>query len=515
MITKAVITKAVAQEAVAQKTVAQKTVFRKAVALERSAMVQWILMALISLLTRRFGCSLHLPAHRRGAGLPDELRALLRKRAGVWDLPELPEIGGPLESDGAVAESQRQAAAGMGVDRCWYGVNGATGLLQAALLALARPGQYVLMPRNVHRSLIEACVLADLTPVFFDLPFLVDRGHVGPADEAWLKPVLNQISRLGVKIAAAVLVHPTYQGYASDPLPLIAQFHRRGWPVLVDEAHGSHFASGVDPCLPRSAISAGADLVVHSLHKSAAGLTQTAVLWSQGDRVDRVALERSIGWLQTTSPSALLLASCEAALNHWQQPAGRKRLKASLEHSRMVKSQLAERGVPLSSTQDPLKLIWHTAQAGISGLRADQWLMNRGLVAELPEPGCLTFCLGLAPQRGLVRLMTRRWRDMVKELAPAPGSEPLLSRFVRPPLPLVAIPARSPAEAWRAKQRQVALGLAGNCIAAELICPYPPGIPLVVPGERLDQDRVAWLVAQQKRWPAQIAETVAVMELGG
>ena len=78
-------------------------------------MVQWILMALISLLTRRFGCSLHLPAHRRGAGLPDELRALLRKRAGVWDLPELPEIGGPLESDGAVAESQRQAAALMGV----------------------------------------------------------------------------------------------------------------------------------------------------------------------------------------------------------------------------------------------------------------------------------------------------------------------------------------------------------------------------------------------------------------
>ena len=470
-------------------------------------------MALLPLLSRKFGCSLHLPAHRRGAGLPTDLRALLRKRAGFWDLPELPEIGGPLELEGAVAESQRQAASWMGVDRCWYGVNGATGLLQAALLGLARPGQFVLMPRNVHRSLIEACMVAELNPVFFDLPFLLDRGHFGPADEAWLKPVLAQISRLGLKIAAAVLVHPTYQGYASDPLPLIAQFHRRGWPVLVDEAHGTHFASGVDASLPKSAISAGADLVVHSLHKSAAGLTQTAVLWSQGDRVDDVTLERSIGCFQTSSPSALLLASCEAALNHWQQSAGRNKLKATLEHSRTVNAKLEGMGLPLCSNEDPLKLIWHTAKAGISGLRADAWLMKRGLVAELPEPGCLTFCLGLVPQRGLVRLMTRLWQRMVKEFSAESEAEPL-SRFVQPPLPLVAIPARSPGEAWRAKQQQVELGMAVNRVSAEMICPYPPGIPLVVPGERLDQDRVAWLVDQQRRWSGQIPKTIAVMVEG-
>ncbi|HJN33333.1 MAG TPA: lysine decarboxylase, partial [Prochlorococcus sp.] len=252
-------------------------------------------MGFLPLLTRDRGRSLHLPAHGRGAGLPDDLRAMLRHRAGIWDLPELPELGGPLMQQGAVAESQRQAAIAIGAERGWYGVNGATGLLQAALLAIARPGQAVLMPRNVHRSLIQACVLGDLTPVLFDLPFMVDRGHVFPPDGPWLQDVLNELPIAGVEIAAAVLVHPTYQGYATDLKPMVVELHARGWPVLVDEAHGAHFASRVDASLPDSAITAGADLIVHSLHKSAAGLTQTAVLWSQGDRVDPKAVERSLG----------------------------------------------------------------------------------------------------------------------------------------------------------------------------------------------------------------------------
>ena len=116
-------------------------------------------MALLPLLKKRLGRSLFLPAHGRGQALPEEFKRLLRQRAGVWDLPELAEIGGPLEPEGAVGESQRNSAAAMGADHCWYGVNGATGLLQAALLAIAQPGDAVLMPRNVHRSLIQALSL--------------------------------------------------------------------------------------------------------------------------------------------------------------------------------------------------------------------------------------------------------------------------------------------------------------------------------------------------------------------
>ncbi|MGE4581774.1 MAG: lysine decarboxylase [Synechococcus sp.] len=465
-------------------------------------------MVLLRLLQRPVGRTLFLPAHGRGKALPDSLRRLLRRRAGVWDLPELPSIGGPLEPEGAVAISQKQAADAMGVDHCWYGVNGATGLLQAALLGLCRPGQAVLMPRNVHRSVIQACLLGQLTPLLFDLPFLSDRGHPQPADGAWLDRVLQALPDQHPGIGAAVLVHPTYQGYATDPAPLINRLQQRGWPVLVDEAHGSHFATGVDPDLPPSAVQSGADLVVHSLQKSASGLAQTAVLWLQGNRVDPDAIERSIGWLQTTSPSALLLASCEASLNDWQTAPGRQRLQRRLGEARRLKRGLLNDGLPLLETQDPLRLMLHTGAEGISGLEADDWLMKRRLVAELPEPATLTFCLGLAKHQRLRVSLRKMWRAL---LTAHPGRQ-AQPPFEPPPLPLVSLPAQPLAWAWRAPRQLCELKHAENSVAAELLCPYPPGIPLLVPGERLDSTRLNWLLRQQKLWGDQIPDILEVVD---
>lgn len=135
------------------------------------------LLRLLRASNQRF--ALHLPVHGRGEALPPALRGLLRQQPGRWDLPELPDIGGPLEADGAVADTQARLAARMGVECCWFGVNGATGLLQAALLAMAAPGDAVLLPRNVHRSLIAACELGGLLPVFLPVPFDALRGHPG------------------------------------------------------------------------------------------------------------------------------------------------------------------------------------------------------------------------------------------------------------------------------------------------------------------------------------------------
>ena len=462
-------------------------------------------MALLPLLLRAVGHPLFLPAHGRGAALPETMRQLLRSPGGQWDLPELPEIGGPLLAEGAVADSQRAAAAAVGVSRCWYGVNGATGLLQAALLGLARPGEAVLMPRNAHRSLIQACLLGDLVPLLFDLPFQIDRGQPAPADEIWMRQVLASLPDDHPAIRAAVLVHPTYQGYATDPKPLIELLHQQGWPVLVDEAHGSHFAADVDPALPHSALEGGADLVVHSLQKSAAGLAQTAVLWMQGDRVDPDAVARSLGWLQTTSPSALLLASCEAALKQWRQPDGRRKLQHRLSEARKLAADLRRDGLPLLPSQDPLRLVLHTGAAGISGLEADQWLMMRGFTAELPEPATLTFCLGLSRQRGLRRQLRNCWRALLKD---HPGRAPQ-SPFLPPPLPLVAAPEMPLSQAWRAPQQHLPLQQCVGLLAAEPLCPYPPGIPLLVPGERLDRPRVEWLINQRRLWSGEIPETLA------
>jgi lysine decarboxylase len=448
---------------------------------------------------------LHLPAHGRGRGLAPGLGRLLRQGpAGAWDLPELPAIGGPLEAEGAVAEAQAAAAALLGAQRCWFGVNGASGLLQAALLALAPPGARVLLPRNLHRSLLHGCLLGQLRPVLFDLPFDPATGLWLPPTPPQLEAVLDQALSSG-PLAAVVLVSPSYQGLVGDLAALIAIAHRRGLPVLVDEAHGAHL--GLDPRLPAGALACGADLVVQSLQKAAGGLAQSAVLL-QGPaaRVAAPQLERALLWLQTSSPSALLLVSCEAALEHLHSSAGGRRLGRALDRGLALRERLVRSGLPLFTNHDPLRLVLNTAALGINGLEADAWLMERGVVAELPEPGALTFCLGLVPPRALERRLLR----VLQRLRGALGGSPL-APFTPPPLPPVAEPERPLGEAWRSPAQTVPLAAAAGRIAAEPLCPYPPGIPLLIPGERIDGPRAAWLRQQQRLWPGQIADTVSVV----
>ncbi|MCT0229956.1 aminotransferase class I/II-fold pyridoxal phosphate-dependent enzyme [Synechococcus sp. CS-1324] len=450
------------------------------------------------------GLALHLPAHGRGRGLAPGLRQLLAGPPGRWDLPELPWIGGPLEADGAVAVAQGAAAALCGSDRCWFGVNGASGLLQAGLLALAPPGSRVLLPRNLHRSLLHGCVLAQLRPVLFDLPFDAATG-------LWLPPTAARLERVlaaAGSVAALVLVHPTYQGLAAELAGLIELAHQHGLPVLVDEAHGAHFGAAALPpdLLPTSALGAGADLVVQSLHKAAGGLGQSAALLLQGGRVAVAEVERALLWLQTTSPSALLLASAEAAITQLHSREGGAQLARALRIGSQLRRSLAAAGLPLVANQDPLRLVLHTAALGISGLQADQWLLERGVIAELPEPGCLTFCLGLHPPLGLGWRLGRR----LQQLNAALGGQPLPA-FQPPPLPLVGEPELPVGQAWRAPCQVVPLAAAAGRVAAEPVCPYPPGIPLLIPGERIDPPRADWLLEQRRLWPDQIADSLKVV----
>ena len=447
---------------------------------------------------------LHLPAHGRGRALAPGLRELLRLPPGSWDLPELPEIGGPLEPDGAVAEAQAAAAALLGAQRCWFGVNGASGLLQSALLALTKPGQRVLLPRNLHRSLLHGCLLGRLRPVLFDLPFDAATGLWLPPTPSLLAAALDQALAAG-PLAAVVLVSPSYQGLVGDLAGLVAVAQRHNLPVLLDEAHGAHL--GLDPRLPANGLAAGADLVVQSLQKAAGGLAQSAVLLQgPASAVPAEVIERGLLWLQTSSPSALLLASAEASLSHLHSPAGRRQLARALDRAAVLRRRLHQRGLEPLANHDPLRLALLTAPLGVNGLQADAWLLPRGVIAELPEPGCLTFCLGLRPPRGLERRLPQRLVQLRAALGGAP-----LAPFTPPPLPAVAEPELELGLAWRAPRRQLPLAEAAGQLAAAPLCPYPPGIPLLIPGERIDAARAAWLQEQQRLWPGQIADTVTVV----
>ena len=274
-------------------------------------------MSISSFLTKKFLKSLFFPAHNRGAALPKKLVKLLKKQPGYWDLPELPEIGSPLSQNGLIAKTQRELSEKFGAKGCFFGVNGASGLIQSAVVAIAKPGETILMPRNVHISVIKICAMQNIQPIFFDLDFSSENGHYKPITKNWLENVFEKINFNEKKISGVILVSPSYHGYAGDIEPLIDLCHQKNLPVLVDEAHGSYFLFCEHLNLPKSALKSNADLVVHSLHKSLNGLTQTAALWYKGNLVNEQNLIKSINLLQTTSPSSLLLSSCEESIKDW------------------------------------------------------------------------------------------------------------------------------------------------------------------------------------------------------
>jgi lysine decarboxylase len=236
-------------------------------------------------------------------------------------------------------------------------------------------------------------------------------------------------------------------------------------------------------------------------------LAQSAVLLQGSNRLDASVIERALLWLQTSSPNALLLASSAAALSHLHSPAGSRQLCRAIDRSLATRQRLSRLGLPLLPSDDPLRLSLHTAAMGINGLAADAWLMNHGVIAELPEPGVLTFCPGLTPPRRMEHRLPRSLLLMQQQIGRA---EPL-PLFTAPPLPALAEPEMPLVQAWRAPAERVALVAAAGRIAAEPLCPYPPGIPLLIPGERLDRPRVDWLLQQHKLWPGQIADTVTVV----
>ena len=448
-------------------------------------------MSISSFLSKKFLKSLFFPAHNRGEALPKELIKILKRPPGFWDLPELPEIGSPLSNTGLIAEAQKSLSEKFNTKRCFFGVNGASGLIQSAIIAMANPGEYILMPRNVHISVIKACALQNIIPIFFDIEFSFETGHYKPITKKWFANVFKNLDLGKKKIVGVVLVSPYYQGYASDLEPLIEICHKNNLPVLVDEAHGSYFLFCENFNLPKSAIKSKADLVVHSLHKSLNGLTQTAVLWYNGTLIEENKLTKSINLLQTTSPNSLLLSSCEESLKDWLNENNLHKYQQRILEAKFIFKELIKRNIPLIETQDPLKIILNTSEVGIDGFAADNFFYRNGLIAELPEPKTLTFCLGFSNQRDFIFIFEKLWNKL---LLYSKKSNNL--KIIKPPFRLVESPAVPIGIAWRSKTYNIPISESLGKISGDIICPYPPGIPLIVPGEKIEKERIDWINAQ-------------------
>ncbi len=437
----------------------------------------------------------HTPGHKQGQGAPAALVELLGQAALRADLPELPELDNLFAPEGVIEQAQELAAAAFGAEQSWFLANGSTCGLEAAVLASCNPGEKLILPRNVHQSVWSALVLSGALPVWVEPDFDPDWGIAH-----CLTPAQVQAALLAHPDAKAVLVvSPTYHGICGNLAAIAELTHQQGLPLLVDEAHGAHFA--FHPELPPAALSAGADLSVQSIHKTLAALTQAAMLHVQGERIDRQRLASALRLLQSTSPNYLLLASLDAARRQMALE-GEQLLGETLRQTAAAKQQISQ--IPgLSILQpldkpgcwalDPLRLTVGVIGLGMTGFAADEILHQKlRVTAELPALHSLTFIITFGNSAADLKQLVEALQQLAAEspAALAAGSvglelsSPPVLAPVLPVLPVLPVsPSLSPRDAFFATAQRLPIEQVVGQLSAELVCPYPPGIPILFPGE--------------------------------
>ena len=454
----------------------------------------------------------YAPGHKRGQGISQPLLELLG--AGVFrsDLPELPELDNLFNPEGAIAEAQQLAAAAFGAEHTQFLANGSTCGIIAAILAVCGPGDKIILPRNIHQSVISGLILSGAIPIFLHPEYNPDWDIANCISPEAAAAALKQHP----DAKAIMAVYPTYHGVCGD-LRAIAQIARQySIPLLADEAHGAHF--NFHPQLPEPALSAGADLTVQSIHKTLGAMTQASMLHVKGSRIDIQKLNRALQLVQSTSPSYLLLASLDAARQqmalHGEQLMARTLLLAEKARSSLSKipglSVLEPLNTPGFAALDRTRLTVKVSELGITGFAADEILHAQlGVTAELPMPQHLTFIISLGNTESdidnLVQAFTileartkqEEWHDTDSENDTRMNltASPLkYQKLPSPPLGLSPSPTLlSPREAFFSPTETVAADKAADRSSAELICPYPPGIPVLMPGEIITQTAVEYL----------------------
>lgn len=457
----------------------------------------------------------HMPGHKRRpfGMLPGELSRI--------DITEIDGFDNLHQPEGILDGLQREAAGLYGAEESFYLVNGSTcGILSAVSCALPEGG-HILMARNCHRSAYHGIYLRGLRATYLYPPYLEEYGIYDALEPEEVRRALEREPDIG----AVLVVSPTYEGRISDIRAIADIVHERGIPLIVDEAHGAHL--GLADGFPKNSCQQGADLVIHSVHKTLPALTQTALLHVNGQRIDRGLLRRFLRIYQSSSPSYLLMAGIDNALRYvglqGQEAFGafRQRFEAMLDRLRGCRHLrfLTDAG----DRQDTGKLLIATKQSGLTGKQLYDILLGRYHLQ--PEMASTGFVLAMftvndgeeayrrmteallaidgALEEGMAHTPEKRAEGRAAE-APGsgeyrPGAGALCGEGAgesaghgrnRGTGRSGAIPL---AKAWDMPTEQIALAESEGRYIGEFINLYPPGVPLLVPGERMTGELIGMI----------------------
>lgn len=412
---------------------------------------------------------LHVPGHKQGRLLPGVFSEWLGA-ASRLDLTELSGLDNLHLPTGCILESERYVALHYGAQASLFSVNGSTAAIMAALMSTARQGR-VLFLNAPHTSAWSGLVFADGEAVFAPISFDERRF----TEQAPSVELAESLLRTG-QFACVYVTSPTYTGTVAPIRKLAEMAHRYGIPLIVDEAHGAHF--GLAPDLPEHSVQAGADLVVHSVHKMLPGLTQTAWLHVQGELIHFDAVATALSMLQTTSPSYLLLASLDAA-QAWLRKEGKTVVAGGVSNLTPLHeaTSVGEPGV-----YDPFRH-WVPTGSLKQSKMLEQFFATQGVFVEYADALGVLSIFGLDATRREVNL----YSDILYKWTALHGT-PAVSRDV-PAAQLFSLlaeerrPLIRPREVHFHAQSWVPVEEAIGQICGSPITPYPPGVPLLWPGQ--------------------------------
>jgi len=431
--------------------------------------------------------SFHVPGHKYGIVFQTQAREYYRDllRLDVTELSGLDDLHHP---ESIIAEAQQLAAELYGVEETFFLVNGSTVGNLAMIFATCEEHKKVIVQRNCHKSVIHALHLVGASPVFLSPEFDETVRVASYVSFATVKKAIEEHP----DATAVILTNPNYYGMSVHLAEIIKIAHSRGIPVLVDEAHGAHFVAG--PPFPTSAIAYGADIVVQSAHKTLPAMTMGSYLHVNSSLVDKEKLRYFLQVFQSSSPSYPIMASLDLARSYVANVA-----LEDIQHIQAQIEQLKEKineseGVTVVHSNDPLvttDLLKITVQtkSECSGYELQQRLEQQGIFPELADPFNVLLVYPLAPVKDLpaiIEKMKRAFKGMhddARTMAFVPYSfmdaSPSISYRVLAKLP----------------KKVVLLEKAEGLVAAEMIIPYPPGIPLLCMGEVIRKEHIEQIVA--------------------
>jgi arginine decarboxylase len=447
----------------------------------------------------------YTPGHKRGKGISQELRSLFGESVFKADLTELEGLDSLHCPEGVIKEAQELAADIFGASKTWFLVNGSTCGIEAAILATCNHGDKIILPRNVHYSAVSGLILSGAIPIFIHPEYdsVLDIAHSITTD------AVEDALAKHPDAKAVMIVYPTYYGVCGDVKAIAEICHRYNIPLLVDEAHGAHFI--FHPDFPIPSLKANADLVIQSTHKTLGAMTQASMLHLQGNLIDIDRVGKALQLVQSTSPSYILLASLDAAR---QQMAlsGKGLMTQTLQLAEDARNRITKLPLisllsegllskNLSGSLDKTRLTITVSQLGITGFEAEEILDNQlEVTPEFASMHHITFIISLGNTQqdidDLVTAIATLVKIRLAKIHPSTtkpqqkSSQSLWENFFSIENPL----QMSPREAFFATTKSLPLRETTGYICAEIVCPYPPGIPVLMPGEIITEGAIEYLL---------------------